>query len=119
MSAKSIRSQLEKTILESSRKIHIEEMLECFEEAVVNEYMMAWHNLAEYYRDFSHDDTEISVETIHDYLDKLNYFFSLWQNPNTEETCKERSQDIVQEMEAHMNYIIEAVENRIYPNGRE
>jgi hypothetical protein len=60
----------------------------------------------------------MSVDVVREYLDSINLFFGTWQNPNNDANCRERAEEVLQELEAQMRYIIAAVERQLYPNGR-
>jgi hypothetical protein len=118
MSEKKLRTELEQEILNSAKKVRFEHNAGCFEEDALREFWEAWRRLVQYYEDENHNDTEIGVEVIHEYLDKINLFFGVWQDQSASEHCRERSEESLQELEAYLDYIMQAVEIRLYPDGR-
>ncbi len=111
------RQQLENAILDVSRKVSVNSETGCFDEAVLMAFGEAWHHLASYFKDYSHNDTDIGVEVIHDYLEKINLFWAISKREDLSERCKERAEEALYELEASLDYIMQAVESRIYPNG--
>lgn len=90
----------------------------CFDEQWLLDFRDSWHALVKYYKNYQHNDTDIAVEVVHHYLETTNRFFRLWKDSNASESCRETAVDALLELEAYMQAIMEAVERRIYPDGR-
>jgi hypothetical protein len=118
MSEKELRAKIEQEILNSAKKVRFDLTMECFDGDALREFWEAWRSLVQYYEDENHNDTEIGVEVIHEYLDKVNLFWGVWQDQSVSKSCRERSEDALQELEAYLDYIMQAVEIRLYPDGR-
>jgi hypothetical protein len=75
-----------------------------------------WDDLVHYYR--ANDDTDIGVEVMREYMDRLNDLLRIAQDTTLPEQCHDEVEDAVSELQMHLNEIINHVEFRLYPNGR-
>jgi hypothetical protein len=112
------RRILEENIIENAKSIRIKKNEFCFDEAALVEYAKSWHELIQYYRNPEICDFEMSIDLIQLYLYDINYFFALSKDDSLPEDCRARAYEMIQELEANLNYIVEAVEIWMYPNGR-
>jgi hypothetical protein len=116
MTEVSIRTQLTKKIIKASKNLRVYSEVGCYEENALSEYQGFWHLLVGYYE--NNADTEMGVELVSEYLERINDFFGSWNDPSLSEDCQERSEEALRELEAHTGYIKAAVERRLYPNGK-
>jgi hypothetical protein len=111
-----IRKRIEEKIAVDTSKAMFNPQTNCFDVEKLDEYLGHWHDLARYYE--MYNDFTISVETVREYLEKINHFFQVWKYKTTNPKCQEYAQEALQELETSMKDITSAVERKIYPYGR-
>ncbi len=113
---RSIRINAERQILSTADSVRRSSIKDCFDEKDIEPFLNAWYDLVRYYR--AYDEAMISVEVVREYIDVLNRFVGVLQDENQPPECRELVKEAIAELERHMDEIIKAVEQRIYPTGR-
>ncbi len=111
------RHFLEKDILSAQHNLYEDDKHEHLSKQGVKTYLQAWHQLLTYYK--KNDDNSISVEMVREYIDWIDLFATIWHNEKRSAASREIASEACSELRLYMNGIIEAVDNRIYPEGRD
>ncbi len=112
----SIRRDIEKRIVSSSQLILPRRNHECFDDEAAQDFLQAWRDLVDYYR--NHDDIMINIEVVREYRDWKGIFGGLQYNEGLSAECKEQAAEAHAELELYLSEIVIAVGRRLYPQGR-
>jgi hypothetical protein len=113
MNSSERRAELERLIVDNAKRIIANQETGCINETDLQQYLETWHQLVLHYR--HSDEMVIAVEAVRDYLQSMDYFFGISNYQTFDETCRERATEALQELDASMKYIIQAVELKLPP----
>jgi hypothetical protein len=111
------RISLEKDILSAEHNLYEDEKHEHLNKQGVETYLKAWRQLVAYYK--KNADDSISVEMVREYIEWIDLFGTIWHNEKRSAASREIASEACSELRLYMNDIIESVDNRIYPEGRD
>jgi hypothetical protein len=111
-----IRNDLEQEIIRCDALIKWDHNLFCASQKVLDEFIAAWNDLARYY--CNHDDLQISVEIIRIFREATHLFYIMTHHEAISEECRDRAKESLETLEVLMTDITEAVDRRLYPEGR-
>jgi hypothetical protein len=110
------RNDVEQEIIRCDALIKWDRDLFCESHRVLDDFIFAWNQLARYYRE--QDDREISVEIIRVFREATHLLYVMTHNMKIKEECRDMAKESLETLEILMTDITEAVDSRLYPDGR-